>query len=147
MGYCYTRSGALVCDSCNASGGVKKVSCPVGYCPPPALCAACKKKHADKLTLKAHESCVVAKAEMILREKKRVELMASGKPVRCAALATNDNRVHVLFAKEPTQAECVGYFMSHEAYDAIPLLENATPEDYAKFGPLEPAPEEFNFAL
>lgn len=143
MGYCYTRSGALVCDSCNVSGGVKKIACPVGYCPPPALCVACKKKHADKLVLAAHSSCVKYKAEMIARDEKRKALMAEGKPVRCAALGTADGRVHVIFAKDPASKDCVGYFMTHEMYDAFPLLEPKTPEDYAALGTLEPAPVNF----
>lgn len=59
MGYSYTRSGALVCDGCGSSGGVRKRRCPytvtgtserspsgsrsaaLPYCPPPAYCPAC----------------------------------------------------------------------------------------------------------
>jgi hypothetical protein len=47
MGYIYTvgRNGreALACDLCGNSGGVRKRSCPVGWCPPAALCVECNK--------------------------------------------------------------------------------------------------------
>lgn len=43
MGYVYEYgTNRLVCDGCGRTGGVRKVKCPVGWCPPPALCASCK---------------------------------------------------------------------------------------------------------
>lgn len=58
MGYCYTQSGALVCDRCGTGGGCRKRTCThksaylffdagtprIGYlpsCQPPALCQPC----------------------------------------------------------------------------------------------------------
>jgi len=31
------------------------------------------------------------------------------------------------------------FWMSHQVYDAIPLVDNATIEDYQKFGKIRPA--------
>lgn len=64
MGYCYgwTESGrqSLACDGCGNIGGVRKRRCPykvrtdslrsthrfeIDYCPAPAMCSACYKKH------------------------------------------------------------------------------------------------------
>lgn len=61
MGYCFDYRGRLSCDSCGAAGGVRKRKCAykvrsashlgeahrgsLPYCPAPALCGACYKKH------------------------------------------------------------------------------------------------------
>ena len=73
-------------------------------------------------------------------EKARLALIESGAMLRCSALGLNDQTVHVLFQGK---AGTEGFYMSHEAYDAIPLGTNATPDDYRKHGELRPAPATF----
>ena len=144
MGYCYTREGLLCCDSCGNAGGVRKARCPFGYCPPPALCVECRKTNAHKLTKAAHRGygCEAGIRKSQERDALRRAYIAKGIPTRCSALSTGD-KVHVLFQTGEYGRECVGYTMSHEAYDAIPLLEVATPDDYRKHGTLAPAPPDF----
>jgi len=59
MGYCYTKGGGLVCDSCDSDANVKKRHCPhtvdgLPYCPAPALCNACWEKYGKN---KIHAGC------------------------------------------------------------------------------------------
>ena len=56
-------------------------------------------------------------------------------------MGQDDGAVLVLF--EGLNGKTIGRYMSHETYDAIPCLEPATPEDYAKFGPVTEGPSEF----
>jgi len=77
-------------------------------------------------------------------ERQAAQILADGKALRCSALTAGPDRVHVLFRL--ADGSLVGRYMSHAAYDAIPLLENATPEDYAKHGELTEAPPAFSYA-
>lgn len=74
MGYCYTHSGALVCDGCGAAGGVRKRTCPhrvtypldgysLPYCYPSALCPACYKAHKATLHATCAEGAATSNAE------------------------------------------------------------------------------------
>lgn len=54
MGYCTDHRGRLCCDFCGNAGGVRRVPCPFGYCPPVCACASCKKEHKSKLGKQAH---------------------------------------------------------------------------------------------
>lgn len=59
MGYLYSRSGGLVCDSCGDSKGVRKRKCPhtvsgLPYCSPPALCSDCYKQEGG---IRIHDKC------------------------------------------------------------------------------------------
>lgn len=73
MGYCYdSRSGALVCDSCGCSGGVRKRTCPhkvdgLPYCSPPALCKECYKQEGG---IRMHDRC---KEPAAARQRERYE--------------------------------------------------------------------------
>lgn len=79
-----------------------------------------------------------------LHNEERRRLLRQGVPLRCSALSTGDGRVHVLFQTEEGRGgPLVGYYMSPETYDAIPLLALARPEDYARIGTIEPAPPSF----
>ena len=60
--------------------------------------------------------------------------------------------VHVLFTPNRARAmghggaeagACVGYYMARETYRALPGLALATPADFERFGPLQPAPANF----
>lgn len=60
--------------------------------------------------------------------------------------------VHVLFTPNRARAmghggaeagACVGYYMARETYRALPGLALATPADFERFGPLQPAPADF----
>lgn len=74
MGYCYDWKNRLCCDSCGASGGVRKRKCPrkvltdshrsatrheLNYCYPAALCATCYQ--GEKATL--HANCAEGAAK------------------------------------------------------------------------------------
>jgi hypothetical protein len=68
MGYCYTNAGALCCDRCDRSGGVRKRTCPhkVGglpYCYPMALCQECYEAVKDKLHVNCKERAAARQAE------------------------------------------------------------------------------------
>lgn len=144
MGYSYTvATGRLCCDSCDNDGGVRKIRCPYGYCPAPALCPPCKVKHADALKAPAHASCRLRVEEMRAAEADTAAHIAAGRFVRSAALATDDDRVHVLFRGHGGQY--VGRYMTHACYDAFPILSVRTIEDYAALEPLADAPADFKF--
>ena len=146
MGYSYTRGHngrhLLDCDVCGNAGGVRKIRCPFGYCQAVAICASCKKKHPEVVSAATHREhgCEKNHNDFAAREKAEKALLHSGRVVRCSALGTDDGRVHVLFK---TLTGYVGFYMSEETYNSIPLLVNATPEDYEVFGKLDPAPVDF----
>ena len=150
MGYSYghnPKTGylALACDQCGkADGTARKCKCPHHYCQPPALCKTCRADDVirAKLTLYHAEHCKPAAARARAHEEQRETLLKSGVPVRCSALGLKDGRVHVIFQ---TNAGELGYYMPAQAYDAIPLLANATPDDYRKHGQLEPAPAHYDY--
>ncbi len=52
-------------------------------------------------------------------------------------------RVHVLFINKDRHT--IGKFMNHATYDAIPLMEVATPEDYARYGELTEAASQYEW--
>lgn len=143
MGYCY-QGNRLVCDCCSgADGTVRKRRCPSGWCPPPAVCSTCwtdpvKRAEFDVYHLANH--CADKHAEFAAHEQRRVDLIAAGVPVRCSARSEGRDRVHVLFAAKDGP---IGYYMAHATYDAIPLLDIATPDDYRKIGDLEDAPGDY----
>jgi hypothetical protein len=143
MGYCY-RGNRLVCDCCSgADGTVRKRRCPSGWCSSPAVCSTCWTDTTKRAEFDAHHitnRCGDKHADFAAREQRRVDLIAAGIPVRCAARSEGKDRVHVLFA---TKAGSIGYYMADATYDAIPLLDIATPDDYRKIGHLEDAPTDF----
>ena len=63
-------------------------------------------------------------------------MLEEGKWLRVSALG-HDGRVKVLFRNANDQTKA--YFMPHATYQAILLLTNATPDDFAKHGELTPA--------
>ncbi len=142
MGYCYDNKMRLCCDLCGRSGGVRKHRCPHGYCPSLALCNDCKKLAVkDGRWKAAHVNCKASHEAFAARENKVAELKISGAFVRCSAMSQDDGSVLVLF--EGLNHQTIGRYMSHETYDAIPLGEPATPEDYAKFGAVTEGPGEY----
>ena len=68
--------------------------------------------------------------------------LEAGEALRCSALNVGNGRVHVLFRK--LDESCVGFYMSKETYDAIPLGTDAAPDEYRKFGHLEPSAADFD---
>ena len=157
MGYCYEhRTNRLCCDKCGNAGGVRKRACPCGYCPATALCQNCNKEVRVSGQWKEwHKNCQASQDEMARRDLERQTLIQHGQYVRCSALnaddASHSDRVHVLFEGGQgwtpyNRGACVGRYMRHATYDAIPLLQNATIQDYERFGDTEPAPSEFHYA-
>jgi hypothetical protein len=76
---------------------------------------------------------------------KIAKIYAAGGLLRCAAQTVWGGRVHVLFQGCVKNTPATGYYMAAETYDAISLLEPATPENFAAYGKLEPAPVEFDY--
>lgn len=79
MGYCYTKGGALVCDACGESGGVRRRTCPhrvsgLPYCPAPALCRDCYAR--ERATL--HAGCREGAARAQARDDTRAAVLAGG---------------------------------------------------------------------
>lgn len=128
MGFCYDFGGLLCCDLCNSSGGVRKKPCPYGYCQKTAYCPACwaKENHAERL--KRHAPCKIAEADYQERQQEKERLLRAGFYLRTAALTMDSGRVKVIF-RDGTGAERA-FFMSHSAYDAVPIGFNAVIEDY-----------------
>lgn len=159
MGYTYEhRTNRLCCDKCGNAGGVRKRACPCGYCPATALCQECNKEVRVSGAWKEwHKNCKASRDEMRRRDFERETLIQHGFYVRCSALnAKNEaypDSVHVLFETgsgclhpySRDQRQVVGRYMSKATYDAIPLLHNATIQDYERFGPVAPAPSDFHY--
>jgi hypothetical protein len=144
MGYCY-QGNQLCCDRCGGVGGVRKVPCPFGYCPATALCPECKRK-CPEVSSKASNrvgGCEKGHLEFVRREQEAKDMLGAGKLLRCSALSAGPDRVHVLF--RDMNGATTGYYMSEATYRSHPLGTNVTPEMYEAFGPLEPAPAEYEW--
>lgn len=90
---------------------------------------------------------LTARAQAIMAEEaataaKYEAARASGTPLRCSALGLDSDCVHVLF-RAPDATETVGFYMTPETYDAVPLGVPATADDYRAHGALTPAPSSF----
>ena len=134
MGYCYDQEGKLCCDVCSSSGGVHKHKCPFGWCQPVALCPKCKEEHPEYLTKEFHRKngCEKNSQEFHQQEKEKADLIAAGRFVRCSALwLPPEDKVKVIFHGQTVDK---AYFMTQATYDAIPLMVNATIEDYQAKG-------------
>jgi hypothetical protein len=152
MGYCYHRNYngryTLCCDICGESAATghpaRKYPCPFGYCQPLAACAKCRKEKAHLFGKPHHRlhGCEAAHIQFVATEENKRRIVDAGGFIRVAALNAGDKGVHVIFRGKTSE---VAFYMPHEAYDAIPLLAPATPDDYRKYGALIPAPLDFNF--
>ena len=79
-----------------------------------------------------------------LVEAERIRLLDEGKWLRCSALGIDSNRVHVLFRNKA--GANTGAYMLPSTYDAIPLMDNSTWEDYQRLEPdMKPAPNQFHY--
>ncbi len=98
MGHCYDRrTGALCCDKCGASGGVRKRTCTatvltdsargprarLRYCIPPALCAACLQEVGGNAAL--HKDCKDRAAQSQAEYDDIERQLAAGESVAAAA--------------------------------------------------------------
>jgi len=126
MGYSYTLDGKLCCDVCGNSGDTRKYKCPYNWCQSIAMCTDCRKEHGYHKK-EHHTGCKQSSIEFHKREAKRKELIENGFFVRCSALGKDNGFIHVLFQGK---TETVGRYMTDKTYHAIPLLTNATIEDY-----------------
>lgn len=133
----------LCCSACGLSGGVRRLRCPWGACPPVAHCPGCRKAYSYQHTKKYHRElrCDFQFTSTEKREARERYLLAGGGYLRSAAMNSGDGNVHVLFTNKDKKT--VGYYMSPETYNAIPLDEPACVEDYSSKGELTPAPEDF----
>lgn len=76
------------------------------------------------------------------REQREQALLNAGQYVRRSALNVGPgDRVQVLFRDRDRKT--IGRFMSSTTYRGLPLLQPATPDDYAALGTVEPAPADF----
>ena len=140
MGYCYSSSGALVCDGCGDDQGVRKRRCTYGWCQPPALCSHC---HTTKPS--DHSGCKEPAEKWRKRQERHKELLDQGRYLRCSALGVGsgtDYRVHVLFSNKA--GDTIGYYMAKETYNRIPLSEPVGPDDFKKYGEIAWAPATFH---
>lgn len=137
------KTQILCCDSCGVSGGVRRIRCPFGACPPVARCANCRKVYSYQDSKKHHRElrCDFQFTESERRAAKEAYLLSGGGHVRRAARNAGADGVHVLFVNKA--GETVGYYMAHETYDGLPALEPACVEDYRALGELSPAPASF----
>lgn len=133
----------LCCDGCGASGGVRRLRCPFGACPPVAHCPGCRKTYSYQHSKEYHRNlkCDFQFTETERRAAREQYLLSGGGYLRHAAMNAGGGRVHVLFVNKDKQT--VGYYMSPETYNAISLSEPACVEDYSAKGALTPAPERF----
>jgi hypothetical protein len=139
MGAVYYK-GKLACDRCGRVGGTKRQKCPHNYCPSVALCPGCKGENPHINSEENHAVCKMLHAKMVATHQKEEELRNAGKCVRQSAMMKEGKGVQVIFVGNK---QCLGFYMAAETYRAIPLENPATPEDYEKFGKLEPAPINF----
>ncbi len=77
-------------------------------------------------------------------QRKEIKEILSDKQIRIAALwheACGVARTKVIFKEggRNGNGKEFAYWMDREVYDAIPLMEVATPEDYKKFGRIDRA--------
>ena len=146
MGYCF-EGRRLVCDGCGrAEGTTRKRKCPEGWCQAAALCPECWKGAVGAEWRAPHESCAKSHAVAEEQDARKRAILVAGGAVRVAAIATEVygrtngvpdpaekcDAVLVVFRGGNGQEKC--FLMAHATYDAIQLLEPATPDDYAKHG-------------
>ena len=133
MGYSYDGQGRLCCDGCGSSGSVRKIRCPFGWCPSPALCPECRSKHRTQLSKAYHRQmgCEANVAEARKRDAEQQVLLDEGNYVRTSALGHN-GRVKVIFRNATGDRKA--YWMPSETYHAIPLMQPATPAHFSKHG-------------
>lgn len=142
MGFCYDSRGRLCCDKCGKAPARKK-ACPAGWCQATALCPECKAAPGfGELWKSWHTSCPARSAEFAAKQAHERELLEGGAFVRCSALTAGAYGVHVLFRNNAGKVR--GFYMAAAVYDALPLGEAHTPDDYRKHGELTPAPDDFD---
>ena len=134
MGFSYSNDGKLCCDYCGSTGA-RKYKCPHGYCPSWAACPGCRKIHAKDFSAAAHAKCKIRHEEFMAEEQNRKAIIDGGGMVRSAALAHGE-KVKVIFRRANGRT---AYFMDRKTYNAIPLMQIATPDDYRQFGPVTQA--------
>jgi hypothetical protein len=138
------RHGARTCDRCDKCPKCYEFrmtikSCPVGWCGVYHLCPECKHVVIE------HESCRRSSAQHEVWNAQRKIYYAQGIPVRCSAMGVGKvGMVHVLFADSDNKGRNkIGFYMHKTTYDALPLVEPHTPDDYRRFGELTPAPSDY----
>lgn len=143
MGFSY-QGGKLCCDICGEAGARKK-PCPHEYCQPIACCnrPECKAKLAAHRQTNCHVHCKAASEAFDRREEERQRRLDNGEFLRCAAVGVDGLKdcVKVWF-RNKQGVEMVRH-MAKATYDAFPLLESVSPEQFEKVGPLFVAPMEF----
>jgi hypothetical protein len=144
MGYSYdSTTGKLSCDACGHNAGdttfvnhaavrvksVRKRDCPFNWCPAPALCDVCWSgpRRAELRQHHVDAGCKQHSERFHAELTHRAEMIAAGRYVRCSALGVANEMVHVIFTGKSDE---VGRLMSRRTYQELPLLSNATVEDY-----------------
>lgn len=142
MGYSYTMDGKLCCDHCGAAGGIRKIPCPVGYCPASALCKDCRNDPEIKRKSAEYHArvCVPGHERYMKEQEHRALILKTGAFIRTAALNHhfNDGTMVKVCFRNQERAERF-YWMAPETYDAFSLMANVTPQDYAQRGQVAPA--------
>lgn len=141
MGYVY-QGRKLCCDMCGKAGA-RKMHCPFNWCSSTAVCADCRKSRKHDLSRDYHRErgCERSAERQVERYRATQALLDAGAFLRCSAMNTDGNRVHVIFRNGTGQEQ--GWYMPSEAYAAIALGADATPDDYRAHGALTEAPTHF----
>jgi len=108
-----------------------------------AACPSCRREHAQRFSKATHRAagCETFAADWAAECAKREALKAAGHFVRFSALTTQGGLVHVLFAGSGDTV--LGRFMEPATYDAVPLRDAATVEDYERVGWVTDAPARY----
>lgn len=94
MGYSYdARTGQLCCDACGRHGGVRRKRCPVNWCQPIALCAACRPTHTGDAWKQQHLRCPEFSARFHAEEEARLAARRRGQPVIDAGVGLPNGHV------------------------------------------------------
>ena len=134
MGFSYSMDGKLCCDYCGSTGA-RKYKCPHGWCPSWAACPECRKAHAKDFAKEGHAKCKIRHEEYMAEEQERKAIIDGGGAVRTCALSHGE-KTKVIFQRS---ADRIAYYMDRKTYNAIPVMQIATPDDYRQFGPITQA--------
>jgi hypothetical protein len=154
MGYSYSYSNRLCCDGCGVDRGVRKRKCPhkvvdyqdngqpyaaVSYCPAPALCSDCYKKHGGLRGLHG-DSCKQGAANSQAQADAKRDAIAAGEMFVKAAwgqwhdsvpmdkvgllYAGKEGEVYILVPKDRYDLPGKPYPMLSEVADVMETWEN-----------------------
>ena len=140
-------SGALCCDSCGTSGGVRKIKCPHGWCPSRAMCAACRAKYTKAMRDENHKTCAASAKRASDAEDEMRAHCAAGIPVLWSCDRVDSNTVKAIFRDTPAfiragevfkEAKLTYYMIPMAIYNQRQNMRGyPIPDDFAALGKIE----------